>query len=85
MTIDNTAVPSPADNISHTTTKASGAVSTRAGGDPATAIEATGVVKTFGSTRALDGLDLVSGRVRSMASSGRTGPVSPPRSAFCSV
>jgi len=71
MTIDNTAVPSPADNISHTTTKASGAVSTRAGGDPATAIEATGVVKTFGSTRALDGLDL---RVRTGEVHGFLGP-----------
>ena len=59
MTLDNTAVPIPADNSSEYTPQVSGSVSAAAGGEPAaTAIEVTGLVKTFGSTRALDGLDL---------------------------
>ena len=72
MTIDNTAVPSPADDISHTTTKASaGRLDEGRWRSGDVAIEATGVVKTFGSTRALDGLDL---RVRTGEVHGFLGP-----------
>lgn len=50
MTIDNTAVPIPADNTADTVQVSPSAVPP--------AIEVAGVVKNFGSTRALDGLDL---------------------------
>jgi ABC-2 type transport system ATP-binding protein len=58
MTIDNTAVPTPADNTADAL-PVSPSVSTASGGDLAPpAIEVAGVVKTFGPTRALDGLEL---------------------------
>jgi len=58
MTIDNSAGPIPADNTPDII-RVSHSVAAAAGGDPAPpAIEVTGVVKTFGATRALDGLDL---------------------------
>ena len=50
-----------------------------------TPIEIHGLVKKFGSVRALDGLDLARrGRARCTASSDPTAPASPPPSACCS-
>jgi ABC-2 type transport system ATP-binding protein len=59
MTIDNPAVPSRAGSHASTTTARGHRVADATGHDSApSAIEATAVVKTFGRTRALDGLDL---------------------------
>jgi ABC-2 type transport system ATP-binding protein len=61
MTIDDAAAPTPADSLitGATTTTSAGAASVASVPDSsALAIEATAVVKTFGSTLALDGLNL---------------------------
>ena len=50
-----------------------------------TAISVTGLVKTFGRTRALDGLDLTVAPARCTASWARTAPARPPRSGCCSA
>lgn len=46
-------------------------------------IQTTGLVKTFGPTRALDGLDLTVSPGRSTASSDPTGRASPRPSGSC--
>ena len=47
------------------------------------AIEAEGLVKTFGKVRALDGIDMVAGRGPCSACSGRTAPGRRPPSGSC--
>ncbi len=59
-------------------------MSTTSAPSDAQAIEAREVVKTFGTTRALDGLDLAWLSGRSTVSSGRTAPARPRPSACCS-
>ena len=71
MTVDNTAVPTPAGPSSSTPAMAGSALPVTTDLPAMLAIEATGVVKTFGSTLALDGLDL---RVRTGEVHGFLGP-----------